>query len=1026
MNYFTKDFAENSVKGIGKMFDFKKCFERLSGNAPFDWQERLFQSFVDGLLPDACDIPTGMGKTSVMTVWLIALGCLLKEKSVKIPRRLVYVVDRRVIVDQASEEAKKILNVLSRALLDSSDSLHELAQTFRDASMKGSESLIALSTLRGQKADNREWCLDPSRPAIIIGTVDMIGSRLLFSGYGKVGINHRSLQAGLLGQDTLIVVDEAHLSPPFVSTLDNVYHSILRFPVLRPFHVMTLSATLSGQAKTISIDANQESKNETARLRLNASKRIEWLPFDQRAVAKAPGKSATGKEINEALAETLVNRAIQYEQGNANEPLSIVIFVRTVDLVNLITNKLVDKLEAIAALSITDNTTDKSEKADIKQAIESRILKMTGEMRGAERDVLVKTEPFKHFLNDRDRRTPRPPFYMVATSCAEVGVNLDADHCVCDLSTLDSMIQRIGRVNRFGKTESRISVLVDESVAAKTGEALSKLEEVRKKLAGDKSGGVLKAFRKIKADFDQEVKSKRLLSDKLYYTWRALNSMTAADGSIDASPLALRGLLKDNLKALPDAPVIPPFDQSNVDDWAMTSLKQSDFPRPLVQYWLRGVIDDESAQTTFVWRTDLGRFENSEDLTRDDWVQLATAIPIQPGERANLLTSRGELLVKLLSSRSQDALIVITDPGGESKTYTLLEIKDKKNLFQLLAYSTVILPCEVGGLDKYGNPVDRLPKEGRRVPDVVGNEWTRYLITRHSPESFSISPFEQQSHALVDETRFPSWQKAVASITDSGVCKNARAIQNVFIDEPPDGMIGEEEGAKSYIAYFFNHKIDKDKRSSLEADYYLREDDDDIASVDYPRELKPRTVTEHNLDVSDYADRLATKIGLSGLLIKTLATAGRLHDLGKAREWWQKAIGNDMYKPSSLSVEENRPLAKSNKSDYFDHSINQGYRHEFGSLVECLEDSDLSADPNRDLSLHLIAAHHGYARPHFPERAFDHNLVRALNQQIAHEAMLRFNRLQRQYGWWQLAYLEAILKAADAMASRDFSRGELQ
>jgi hypothetical protein len=39
--------------------------------------------------------------------------------------------------------------------------------------------------------------------------------------------------------------------------------------------------------------------------------------------------------------------------------------------------------------------------------------------------------------------------------------------------------------------------------------------------------------------------------------------------------------------------------------------------------------------------------------------------------------------------------------------------------------------------------------------------------------------------------------------------------------------------------------------------------------------------------------------------------------------------------------------------------------------------------------------------------------------------MLRFNRLQRQYGWWQLAYLEAVLKAADAMASRDFSRGEL-
>ena len=85
----------------------------------------------------------------------------------------------------------------------------------------------------------------------------------------------------------------------------------------------------------------------------------------------------------------------------------------------------------------------------------------------------------------------------------------------------------------------------------------------------------------------------------------------------------------------------------------------------------------------------------------------------------------------------------------------------------------------------------------------------------------------------------------------------------------------------------------------------------------------------------------------------------------------------------------------------------------------------LEAHPHRDLILHLIAAHHGYARPHFPERAFDRNQPKPVNQRIAHDVMLRFNRLQRQYGWWQLAYLEAVLKAADAMASRDFSRGEL-
>ena len=294
------------------MVDFEKCFKQLTGNDPFDWQDRLFREFVNGDFPNACDIPTGLGKTSVMAIWLIALGYLLRRTDRKIPLRLVYVVDRRVIVDQATDEAENLLDKLIHAQTDTSSPLHSLARTFREASMKGNESLIAISTLRGLKADNREWCLDPSRPAIIIGTVDMIGSRLLFSGYGKVGINHRSLQAGLLGQDTLVVIDEAHLSPVFVSTLLDIKRAIHQTALLRPFHVMSLSATLSVSGKTLAIDEQKELQNEQARLRLNAKKQIEFLPFNQTAKAKE-GKKASPKEIDEEFAERLIDRAIQYE-----------------------------------------------------------------------------------------------------------------------------------------------------------------------------------------------------------------------------------------------------------------------------------------------------------------------------------------------------------------------------------------------------------------------------------------------------------------------------------------------------------------------------------------------------------------------------------------------------------------------------------------------------------------------------------------------------------------------------------------
>jgi len=149
---------------------FKTSFQLLTDNFPFPWQTDLYVRLLAGEVPAACVVPTGLGKTSVIAIWFLA-----RLENASLPRRLVYVVNRRTVVDQTTDEVTKLRGKLS-----------EIGMSVDD---------LAISTLRGQFADNREWSADPSRPAVICGTVDMIGSRLLFGGYG-VGFKGRPLHAG--------------------------------------------------------------------------------------------------------------------------------------------------------------------------------------------------------------------------------------------------------------------------------------------------------------------------------------------------------------------------------------------------------------------------------------------------------------------------------------------------------------------------------------------------------------------------------------------------------------------------------------------------------------------------------------------------------------------------------------------------------------------------------------------------------------------------------------------------------------
>ena len=114
---------------------------------------------------------------------------------------------------------------------------------------------------------------------------------------------------------------------------------------------------------------------------------------------------------------------------------------------------------------------------------------------------------------------------------------------------------------------------------------------------------------------------------------------------------------------------------------------------------------------------------------------------------------------------------------------------------------------------------------------------------------------------------------------------------------------------------------------------------------------------DHNAQVERYARTFAEKLGLPPGLKEAVRLAGQFHDAGKARSVWQKSIGN--HDPDKI-------LAKSNGRAAA-RAVPTGYRHEWGSLLDLLDTVELKnlSEEMQDVTLHLIAAHHGGARPHF-------------------------------------------------------------
>ena len=904
--------------------DFDRLFEDLTGNKPFPWQRKLYGEQVQKQFRTKCDVPTGLGKTSVIAVWLLSLSHNVRNGSLDgFPRRLVYVVNRRTVVDQATREVERL-----RDALTGKSELKPVADALRALSIQPEGQPLAISTLRGQFADNAEWRNDPARPAVIVGTVDMVGSRLLFSGYG-CGFKSKPLHAGFLGQDVLFIHDEAHLEPPFQMLIAAIHAEQERSREFHVFHVMELTATSrTDQAGETSIFTDEDVEDERVTKRLKAGKSLRFHPVREKK--ELPGN--------------MTKLALAYK----NSDKAILVFLRELDHVKQVCRDL--------------------EKA--KQQVQT----LTGTLRGLERDELAKKDPIFARFMPRSRPEVEPAqgtVYLVCTSAGEVGVDMSADHMVCDLAPFDSMAQRLGRVNRFGHGAAFVDVVhvvskkekeVSEagnpgSDSGATDQGTSHAEESAGEEIAEDDGA--KEKNEEQSPLELAIERTRLLLGNL---------PPQADGSFDASPAALRSMPEaERLAAFTPPPVICPATDILFDAWALTSVREKLPGRPPVADWLHGVAEWEPPETYVAWREEV-EVVKDELLARCMPDDLLEDYPLKPHELLRDRSDRVRKELEKIAAREPDFLCWLLDANGEIRALRTGELiqkdKQKKPVIDLKD-CTVILPPKAGGL-----------KKGL----LDGDE-----------------PFDENHSGLYDVSE--QW------FDDDGQLRRGRVWDNA---EPPAGM----RLVRTIDTY-------TDKEEEIEEDdeqytsrywyWYVRPrsaDDDGSRTARVPQDLQ-----EHLRVVGNMASQLVSKLGLKESETKAVTLAAKWHDLGKNRAIWQRSIGNHDY-PRQVLAKSGGQMSPIDITPY---------RHEFGSLLEMKRLPEFQPlDPEtQDLVLHLVAAHHGRGRPHFPvDEAFDPDHPEEDAAELARQVPRRFARLQRKYGRWGLAYLESLVRAADALGSQ--------
>lgn len=993
--------------------DFAAFHAALHGpeRRPFPWQERLIRQVAsDGDWPKLLDLPTGSGKTTALdiAVFALALDAERSPSERRAPRRIVFVVDRRTIVDQAYLRALKLAHALEVAQNPAGEThavVAAVAERLATLAAEGPTTAtgpLGVHLLRGGMPRDDDWARSPTRPLIAVSTVDQVGSRLLFRGYG-LSSRMQAVHAGLLANDVLFLLDEVHLARPFHDLLEAVhgrYRAFAAGGLPDRWKVVSMSATAGGQ------EGGRFGLEEADRQQPQLRSRLEAAKPTSLQLVKVTGteerrKSALAKEIAKEVRARLRPGA------------AIGVIVNRVQTAREVFNELEGALE--------------------EKDVSLRLV--TGRMRPLDREGV---ELCLQAEVGSDRIRPSSEMrIVVATQCIEAGADFDFDVLISECASLDAMRQRFGRLNRLGLSPTAEGVVFAREDQVKDG-----------------------------ADADP------IYGTALKNTWDFLSRQERVDFGLSRLEVPAGVALESLLAPTVQGPILLP---AHLDAWVQTSPAPQADPEPAL--WLHGSQPRDPEISLVwradISESDLDELasrSDQDDLDVPEWLLArldvcsplsieALTIPLAAcrrwlqGEPATDVSDAGALPIQDEQQRT---------PPRER--HVIVWRSDRPQVVSPRALrpgDAVVVPASYGGIahgswdPQSSEPVSDLGdaaqlRQRGRMQLRLGPSLVAAAATTSTADLPSIPDLTDQDDlerdpldtaldyvAALAECELQEWAGAVVTTLRTTRRRDLRLVP-LFDEAKRSGHI---EGQVAYYALIRRRPL------SLAQLRQLRDSGDPDVSLD-PSPFEATTTGEqgtmtgtavaldaHLRGVAAAARRHATAAGLPPGICDAFELAGRYHDLGKADPRFQQWLHGGSAFRASIAPE---PLAKSDvpagdrrarelareRSGY-----PRGARHELMSvaLLASADEPRGAAEEQRDLVNHLVASHHGWCRPFAPfnDDPSPVEVVVSLDGIAFHASSShglarvdsgipeRFWRLVRRYGWYGLAWLEALFVLAD-------------